>query len=113
MAAVSDYISRARSLLQDLVVPYRYSDADLVDALNAAITESSRVRPDFWLNIASLPQYSSGSLGTTVVIDQRYQMTFIYFIVGLMQLRDAEDTQDPRALGFIDKFAKALLGGGV
>lgn len=114
LVTVGDYITRVRTLLQDAIAPYRYPDADLVDGLNAGITESRRLRPDMWFNLApgKLPQYSASTETAIVAIDQIYGMAFCYYVVGLMQLRDAEDTQDPRALAFISKFSASLQATG-
>ena len=64
---VSDYITESRGLMQDEVAPYRYSDASIVGALNIAIGDAYRVRPDMWLNYydATLPSYSAGSPSAT------------------------------------------------
>lgn len=107
---VADYIARSRSLLQDSVVSYRYSDDDIVEALNDGIMEARRIRPDLFLSTfrTTLPVYSSGSTGVTVVIDQQYRMAFVYYICGQMQLRDQEDVTDTRAIAFLNKFSGQL-----
>lgn len=109
LATVQDYLTAARVLLQDQVVPYRYSDAELVEALNEALLESRRLRPDFYIG-TTVPSYSASSLGTAVAIDQQYRVPFMYFIVGRAQLRDDEDTQDARAAAFLTKFTSTLVG---
>ena len=48
---VSDYVATVRSLLQDLIAPYRYADTDIVDALNNTMAEFSRIRPDMFLDL--------------------------------------------------------------
>jgi hypothetical protein len=111
---VADYIAKARTLLQDVVEPYRYGDADLVESLNEGILESRRLRPDMWIGMprgASLPSYSSTAQSTAVAIDPQFRMAFVYWITGQAQLTDQEDNQDQRALAFIGKFNTALTGG--
>ena len=109
--AVTDYVSYARVLLQDQVLPYRYPDPDLVSALNQAVTESARLRPDLWLGVATLPQYSAND-NEAVAVPTIYQMAFVWYMVGITQLRDEEYTQDSRASLFLQEFTKMFVGGG-
>jgi hypothetical protein len=46
---VSDVLAQARELLQDKVTPYRYSDDGLFYAINEAIFEARRLRPDLFV----------------------------------------------------------------
>lgn len=114
LATVADYIAKSRTLLQDKVEPYRYSDSDLVDALNQGIQESRKTRPDLWLSKfrTGLPQYSTAALSTAVDIDEMYRMAFVYYMCGQAQLSDQEDTQDQRAMAFLGKFSTALSPAG-
>lgn len=105
---VAEYLTRARVLLQDQIVPYRYSDDELVEALNLAILEARRIRPDLFLSLDALPEYSSGATSTLVTIDQMYRSAFLYYMVGHAQLRDEEDTSDSRAAVFMNKFIAQL-----
>jgi hypothetical protein len=109
---VGDYVTRARTLLQDLIPEYRYSDADLVEYLNEGILVSRHLRPDLWLGTfrASLPTYSSLSQATVVTIDPMVRMAFIYYMAGSAQLADQEDTNDQRASAFLSKFTTFLTG---
>jgi hypothetical protein len=111
---VADYIARARTLLQDLVPPYRYLDDDLISNLNEGIQVSRGIRPDLWLSFfrTSLPTYSAGSPTTPVVIDPIFVSAFVYYMAGLSQLSDQEDTTDARATAFLGKFASMLTGVG-
>lgn len=108
---VADYITETRALMQDEVVPYRYPDASIVGALNIAIGDAYRIRPDMWLNYydIALPSYSSGTPGATVDIPQGYRQAFVYFIVAFCQLRDQEDVQDARSSVFMNKFTNQLM----
>jgi hypothetical protein len=114
LSVVSDYLTRARSMLLDLTVPYRYSDTDLTFYLDEGILESRRQRPDLWLSTfrGALPQYSGQPVATAVIIDQQYQLAFVYYMVGRAIIIDQEDTEDPRAAGFMNKFNTTLNGGG-
>lgn len=108
---VQNYLDEARVLLQDTVSgAYRYSDAELVVALNIGITEAARVRPDLFFKAlrTSLPSYSAGSLGTSVVFDTRHRSALLYYIVGRAQLRDQEEPNDQRATALLGKFVAQL-----
>lgn len=106
---VQDYIDHARVLLQDTIVEYRYPDADIVNALNQGLLEARRIRPDIFLGrFAALPSYSSGSPATAVVVDAQYRMTLLFYVVGMIQLRDEEPTSDARASAFLSKFVAQM-----
>jgi hypothetical protein len=108
---VQDYVDRARVLLLDTVAPYRYSDTDLVENLNMGILEGRRLRPDLFKSYfrTSLPDYSAGSLTVAVDIDPMFRVAFVYYICGMAQLRDDENSQDSRAVTFLNKFTAQLL----
>jgi hypothetical protein len=108
---VQDYIDRARVILLDQEAPYRYPDLDLVEALNIAIMEARRLRPELlrpYLG-GSLPDFTTAQLGDTVPIDPQYRMAFVYYICGQAHLRDDEISQDSRAAGFLNKFVAQML----
>jgi hypothetical protein len=124
---VSDYMAAVRSLLQDEIVPYRYADTDIVGALNNAMTEISRIRPDMFLDLKyqnpliqgdirdGVPQLyqavaSGQSLGPaeTVAIPSSYYMAVIWHMAGFLQLYDVTDTQDQRGAAFIER-AKSMF----
>lgn len=109
---VQDYIDRARVLLLDQYAgSYRYPDADLVEALNMGILEARRLRPDVLQSYfrTSLPDFSTSNMNATVPIDPQYRVAFVYYICGQAQLRDDENTQDSRAVTFLNKFTSQLL----
>lgn len=107
---VQDYLDRARTLLLDEVEPYRYSTDDLVEALNMAILEARRLRPELLSSFyrTSLPDFTTGALGASVPIDSMYRVAFVYYMVGHAQLRDEENTQDQRASAFLNKFVAMM-----
>jgi hypothetical protein len=109
---VQDYIDRARVLLLDTYAAgYRYSDDELVQALNMGILEARRIRPDLFKAYfrTNLPSYSATSKTTAVVIDPMFRVAFLYYICGQAQLRDDENVQDGRASVFLNKFTAQLL----
>jgi hypothetical protein len=105
---IQEYISAARTLLQDTTPAPRYSDADFQLALELAFDEVYRIRPDI---MGNTPQPSIfGAPGTDKVpVPRGYQATFLYYMCGHVQLRDQEDTQDARASIFLNKFTSQLL----
>jgi hypothetical protein len=108
---VQDYVNRARVLLQDQVVPYRYPDTDFVESLSEGIMEARRLRPDILRGYlrTTLPSYSTSSMSASVDIDPQYRTAFVYYICGQAQLRDDENTQDSRSAAFLNKFVSQLL----
>lgn len=112
---VQNYIDKVRTLMQDLIAPYRYSDADIVGNLNSAILEARKIRPDIWLSTfrGSLPSYSSATPTTVVAIEPMYRMAFVYYIAGYTQLRDDESVEDSRGMAFMQRFTKQLTTGEV
>lgn len=112
LETVAQYIEESRRLLQDQVVPYRYPDDDLVDALNIALLEARRLRADLFLPLFDIPWTDpSGTIDTTtkVTMDPMYRPSVVYYMVGRMQLRDDEATTDQRAAGLMSKFTAQLL----
>jgi hypothetical protein len=108
LATVQDVLDEARVLLLDGTVPYRYTDAELIRALNIAVLEARRLRPDLFLAAAfSLPTYATGA--DAFAIEPMYRPSFIYYVVGRAQLRDDEATQDARASVLMNKFVAQLL----
>jgi hypothetical protein len=112
LETVSDYAVEARRLLQDTVQPYRYSDTNLVSALNMGLLEARRLRPDLFLNSglrSAVPAFGSPIVSANVPIDPQYRAALVYYIVGQTQLMDEETTQDARASVFLNKFVSQLL----
>jgi len=110
LTTVADFIESSRRLLQDeMSGAYRYSDASLVEALNFAILEARRLRPDLFIGkFSSLPAYSAQSLGTAVDISPQYRSALLYYVCGHIQMSDAEDATDQRATVFLNKFAAQM-----
>ena len=108
---VADYMVEARILLQDKVPTYRYADSELISALNLAIMTARRNRPDLFMAVVTIPQFTVADIaaGTAFAMDIQYRVAFLFFMVGYAQLRDEEDTQDTRAAAFIGKFTQQLM----
>lgn len=109
MATINDYLERARILLQDRMVgAYRYPDSDLLIAFDSAIREAKRLRPDMFIT-TPMPAVMGMPVTTVVTLDDQYMSSFVYYIVGWVQLQDMENTQDARASVFLNKFVSQLL----
>lgn len=109
---VSQVVKEARRLLQDEIVPYRYTDSDLVDALNTAILDARRLRPDLFLPKFDLPYYDASgtiNLSAKFPIEPHFRQAFIFYIVGRMEMRDDEQTQDGRAVAMITTWRQMLV----
>ena len=110
LSTVAQYVSEARRLLQDKNTPYRYQDTEIVLALNLAIGEAMRVRPELFQDYfdTDLPEYSIDDDDEVVDIPAQFRMAFLYFIIGHSQLADEEDTTDTRAAALLNKFIAQL-----
>ena len=105
LETVELYVDAARSLLLDETEPYRYSDEVLILGLNLGLLEARRIRPDLFIGVTTVPTYEAGD---TVVFDQQYRVSLLYYMVGNAQLHDDEDTRDARAGTFLTKFVSQM-----
>lgn len=104
---VNDYVAFARELLQDEVAsPYRYSDVSLVRSLSGAFPEAKKLRPDLF--ITTPLQTFTVNDATAVTFDPMYRMALVYYMAGIIQLRDDEEVTDQRAAAFLSLFASKL-----
>jgi hypothetical protein len=110
---VSDYLSDARILLQDIIEPFRYDDASLLTALNVALLEGRRLRADLFVfndrDGGIVPHYSVND-NSVVPIEQQFRLAFLHGVVGHAIERDQEDLQDERAVWFLNVMANILTG---
>jgi hypothetical protein len=117
---VTDYINVARLNLQDAVSPYRYTDDNLLLALNIGLAEIGRIRPDMFLDLKyqrplrkgdtneGMPSPYAAVDATLVPVPSKYMSSLDWFINGWTQFLDVTDTQDQRAQAFIAKFQSHL-----
>lgn len=111
LVSVSDYINDARTILLDTTNPPRYSDDDMLVALNVTLLEARRLRPDLFVykHFNRVPAYTAVS-GTPVPIEPQFRLPMVFGIVGQAMLRDEEDVPIERANSFIQKFQSMLTG---
>src|SRR5437879_6025050 len=97
LETVGDYVSDARTLLQDTVQPYRYDDPSLLVALNVTLLEARRLRADLFV----FHHHSTDAFTTVddkeVRIEPPFRLAILYGMVGHALQRDQEDVQDSRA----------------
>ena len=119
---VQDYVSTVRYKLQDLIEPYRYTDDNIILALNTAMFEMSRIRPDMFLDFKyqqplrrgdtsdGIPQWFVSTRQQQVVpIPSKYRMPVQWYMEGWLQFADVTDTTDQRAQAFLQKFQMQLM----
>lgn len=109
---VGQYITEARRLLQDQNVPYRYPDADLVDAINIGMQEARRLRADLFIPQSFEVPWTDPTSSYTAVqvpLDVMYRSALVYYMCGRAQLRDDEATTDARSAAFMQKFVQQML----
>jgi hypothetical protein len=127
---VGGYIRDVRTVLQDRVIPYRYSTHSLVRALNMALMDARRIRPDLFIGyLDAVPQFywSNAEDGAAnedgdaddddnptwqeyVPMDLQFRPAFVAGIVSYALTRDQEDIEDERATGFMKTFINTLTG---
>lgn len=108
---VQDYVTDARTLLQDTLAPYRYDDASLLVALNVAMLEGGRIRQDLFVYTGdgSIPTFAAVD-GTVVNIEPAFRTAFLMGLCAHALMRDQEDLQDARAATFNSAFHDLLIG---
>lgn len=108
---VGDVIEQVRVLLQDEdAASYRYSNASLVQALNSGLLETLRLRPDIYrTRRLQPPQYTVNLLDEPIAYEPMYIPGLVNYVVGLAQLRDAEESTDGRAAALLNTFTTKLV----
>jgi hypothetical protein len=109
--SVQDYITDVRTIILDKTPPFRYDDDSLVTALNVAMLEIRRLRPDLLVckYHTRVPQFMAVS-GEIVPIEPQFRLGVVYGIAAHALLRDEEDVQDSRANTFLERFHDILVG---
>lgn len=112
MLTPSAILTTARDLLQDTVAGYRYSEASLYRALNQALRDAKRLRPDIYFvdgEIQPVPTIDATNVATPIKIDDQFAQAFVLYVVGFAELRDDQFTQDSRAAALLNQFRGTLL----
>jgi hypothetical protein len=114
LLTISDYIADARTLLQDTLAPYRYADSELVVAMNVALLEGRRLRPDLFVynkdnKRGGVPSFQAND-GTDLEMEESFRLAFLHGMCAHALERDQEDIQDERASTFMKIFNTILTG---
>ena len=109
--SVGDMVDAACVLLQD-VDHDRYALPSVYAALNAALVEAKKYRPDFYRGLASTPQYSIGDSTAPINFPEEYRVALVRYIAGTIQLQDNEDVSDQRATVLLNTYTAKLLSMG-
>jgi hypothetical protein len=122
---LDDLVGEIRLMLKDRREPYRYSQADVIEAVNSALREVKRLRPDAFLTCCvdgtdgggtiAMPDYTPADLGLTPTptafpIDENFYLAVVFHVVGKLQLGDDEFAVDNRAMTLLAAFRQNLLG---
>jgi len=110
---VADYIADARTILQDLVPDYRYDDPSMLAALNAAMLEARRIKPELFVynwEVEGQVQAFKAVDETYVDIEPQFRLAIVHGLIGHALERDQEDYQDQRATAFLAMFTQGLVG---
>jgi hypothetical protein len=114
--SVADYVADARTLLQDLVPPYRYDDPSLLIALNLTLLEACRLRSDLFVfnrRYKGQIQAFRAIDDTYVVIEPEFRLAILHGLCAHAMERDQEDYQDSRVSTFLAMFTSGLVGHGI
>ena len=109
--SVQAILTDVRTFLLDRRRPYRYSDEELLTALNASLLEARRVRADLFVTRYGneVPSYDAVT-SEPFCMEPQFRMAFVYGTTAHALARDDEDVQDVRANSFLAKFQAGLLG---
>lgn len=117
LTTVEDYIGDVRTLLQDVIAPYRYSDAELITALNVTLLDMRRIRPDLFLGdgtttyLSDIPQFTAVNTDE-LPMEAPFRLPIVFGVCGHALARDQEDVQDARATAFLKLFNAMLTSHG-
>jgi len=113
---IGGLITEARGVLQDTVPTdageTRYSDVDLVSYFNDALIQARAKRPDAFLDMglrSVVPQYTTADTTVVFPLDPIFYPAFLFYIVGMAELREDTFSDDSRAVTLLNKFVSQLL----
>lgn len=112
---ITDYINDGRTLIQDTLPPFRYLDAEMVTAMNVALLEGRRLRPDLFVYRKAVPgqrgvQSFQANDGSVLIMEEQFRLAFLYGMCAQTLLRDDEDIDIDRANTFLKAFNSILVG---
>lgn len=111
MPSLSEVTAEARVLLQDLVAPYRYDEAQLQGYARDAIATFLRLRPDLRIGV-SWSRFGTESEVPEPLADDYWPMLSEY-VAAKAELRDDQFTNDGRVVALLQKVRSGLLTTGL
>jgi hypothetical protein len=125
---IDDLVLEVREIVNDEQVPFRYSNARVLQVLNTALRDLYRVRPDAYIgnftsgvlsaNLANT--YSANDLQSATVppvpptpfpVDDRlFFGPLVFYVVGRLEISDDEFTDDGRAMTLFQAFVSEVGG---
>lgn len=116
VSAVGFLLGEARQLLNDTTpisgVP-RFSDDQLVNALNDALQQARAKRPDAFLSFGlrnPVPGYvMPQDANTNICIDDMFYPALLFYVVGRSELIEDTFADNGRAITMMNKFTAQLL----
>lgn len=120
----ANLITEARQLVNDAVEPLRDEDSVYITHVNRGLHEMSRIRPDALfdrfagnaLNVPVLiesgaPDYDENevTLGAEFQPEMQFYGPLLAYIVGMIEIKEDEFSEDSRAVAMITAFRNALL----
>lgn len=120
---LDNLVDEVRLMLKDRRPPYRYTQADILEAINSAFGELMRVRPDIFYGCCAdengtieLPDFDEADLAVTpdptpFPIELTYFMPIVFYSVGKLQLGDDEFAIDNRAMSLLGAFRQQVREG--
>lgn len=132
---IDDCLTEVRQILNDLVVPYRYSDNWLIFVLNTALRDLYRIRPDAYIGNFITGVLSANLVNTYAttdlqvingvanptppvpitpfpVDDRLFYASIVFYMIGRVELNDDEFADNNRAMTLLTAFRAQLTGMG-
>lgn len=105
---VEDVKRRVQRVLQDTDDDFRRYDAnEVLDAVNDAILEASRIRPELFADVNFVPPRLM-ELEQPLPIEPQYLSAMVYMAAGYLSLRDDAFAVDARAVSLLNKGTSQL-----
>jgi hypothetical protein len=104
---VADIIAGVRDIIQDLDTT-RYKDDSLIRAINQAVLEIRRVRPDYFIGAYHVPVTQYSALTSEIQLPETCMPSLVKYVAGWAELRDDEYTTDGRAAALLTAFTTDL-----
>lgn len=132
---IDDVVLEVREVLNDQLVPYRYSDNWVLQVLNTALREVYRLRPDAYIGNFTTGVLSANPVNTYTIadlqvangvvnplppvpaapfpIDDRlFYGPVVFYVIGRIEINDDEFADNNRAMTLMQAFRAELIGAG-